>query len=183
MLVNGKTAIDAAATLASDLAALDRAAVGAVALGCHFQTRIGRSIFLTLISPPSWKRTSIRLPTLSLTIDETQISTRLGERLQARGNIDAITINVVAFNNNVAKIDTDSQHDGTLRCALVRRPGAGTLHRKCTAHGVDHTTKLGDDAIANELHNAAIMGGDCRVENGFPVPFQRGQRARLVGSH
>jgi hypothetical protein len=73
MLVNGKTAIDAAATLASGLAALDRAAVAVIAPGCHFQTLIGRSIFLTLISPLSWKRTSIRLPTLSLTIDETQI--------------------------------------------------------------------------------------------------------------
>jgi hypothetical protein len=42
--------------------------------------------------------------------------------------------------------------------------------------GVDDTAKLGDDAIANELHNAAVMGGDCRLEDGFPVPFQGGQR-------
>ena len=56
MLVNGKTPIDAAATLASGLAALDRAAVAVIAPGCHFQTLIGRSIFLTLISPLSWKR-------------------------------------------------------------------------------------------------------------------------------
>jgi hypothetical protein len=48
MLVNGSTAIDAVATFGCGLAALDRAAVGVVALGCHFQTRIGRSIFLTL---------------------------------------------------------------------------------------------------------------------------------------
>src|SRR6516164_4838624 len=73
ILVNGKTAIDAAAPFAPGLAGLDWAAVAVDAPGCHFQTRIGRSIFLTLISPPSWKRTSIRLPTLSLTIDETQI--------------------------------------------------------------------------------------------------------------
>jgi hypothetical protein len=46
-----------------------------------------------------------------------------------------------------------------------------------------HTAKLGDDAIANELHNAAIMGGDCRLEDGFPMPFQSGQRARLVSPH
>jgi len=45
MLVNGKTAIDAAATLASGLAALDRAVLGVVAPGCHFQTRIGRRYF------------------------------------------------------------------------------------------------------------------------------------------
>jgi hypothetical protein len=37
MLVNGKTAIDAAATFGSGFAVLDRAAVGVVALGCHFQ--------------------------------------------------------------------------------------------------------------------------------------------------
>jgi len=47
MLVNGKTAIDAVSLFGSGLAALDRAAVGIVALGRHFQTRIGRSIFLT----------------------------------------------------------------------------------------------------------------------------------------
>jgi hypothetical protein len=51
MLVNGRTAIDAAATLAPGLPALNRAVLGVGAPGCHFQTRIGRSIFLTLISP------------------------------------------------------------------------------------------------------------------------------------
>ena len=66
--------------------------------------------------------------------------TRLGElRLQACGNIDAITIDVVAFDNNIAKVDTDSQHDGWLRCALVRRRGAGfaagcPLGEFCFAH-------------------------------------------------
>src|SRR6516164_3553976 len=54
MLVKGKTAIDTAG-VGCGVAALDRTAAGIVAPGCHFQTRIGRSIFLTLISPPSWK--------------------------------------------------------------------------------------------------------------------------------
>jgi len=53
MLVNGSAAIDAVATFGCGLAALVRA-LGFVALGCHFQIRIGRSIFLTLMSPPSW---------------------------------------------------------------------------------------------------------------------------------
>jgi hypothetical protein len=57
------------------------------------------------------------------------------------------------------------------------------LHRKCTAHRIDHATKLGDYAISDQLHNAAIIGGDCRVEDGFPVTFQSGQCARLAGSH
>ena len=73
MLVNGKTAIDGVSTLGVELAALDRLVAKSVLPGCHFQTRIGRSIFFTVMSPPSKKRTSIRLPTLSLTIEETQI--------------------------------------------------------------------------------------------------------------
>jgi hypothetical protein len=52
-------------------------------------------------------------------------STRLCERLQARGNIDAIPIDVVAFDNDIAKIYTDSQHDDWLRRALIRRRGIG----------------------------------------------------------
>src|SRR5262249_284647 len=59
MLVNGKTAIDAVATLGKGLSILDLVASD-VARGCHFQIRIGRLIFLTVMSPASWKRTSIR---------------------------------------------------------------------------------------------------------------------------
>src|ERR1700745_2069093 len=72
MLVNGKTAIDAVATLGKGLSFLDLVTSG-VAPGCHFQIRIGRLIFLTVMSPASWNRTSIRLPMLSLTIEETQM--------------------------------------------------------------------------------------------------------------
>src|SRR4029077_19136353 len=72
ILANGKTAIEGASTLGVGSVALDRTAASNL-LGCHFQTRIGRSMFFTLTSPPSWKRTSILLPTLSLTIEETQI--------------------------------------------------------------------------------------------------------------
>ena len=71
-LVNGRTAIDAVTTLGEGLSILDWVAPG-VARGCHFQIRIGRLIFLTVVSPASWKWTSIRLPMLSLTIEETQM--------------------------------------------------------------------------------------------------------------
>jgi len=55
-------------------------------------------------------------------------STGLGERLQARGNIDAIPIDVVAFDNDVAKINTDSQHDDFVRRTLIWRRNTGALH-------------------------------------------------------
>jgi len=76
ILTNGKIATDALVVRGAGLAALDRCPFMAVARaerGCQRQIRIGRSIFLTLISPPSWKRASIRLLMLSLTIEEMQM--------------------------------------------------------------------------------------------------------------
>ena len=69
------------------------------------------------------------------------------------------------------------------RSALIRRVRAGALHRKGAVHGIDHAAELDDGAIADQLHDAAVVGGDRRVEDGFPVPLQSGQRARLVGPH
>src|ERR1700745_2163722 len=73
MLVNGKTAIDGVSTLGVELAGLDRLVAKSVLPECDSQPRSGASIFFTVMSPPSEKRTSILLPTLSLTIEETQI--------------------------------------------------------------------------------------------------------------
>src|SRR6516162_11427062 len=84
MLVNGKTAIDAVATLGKGLSILDLVASD-VARRCHFQIRIGRLIFLTVMSPASWKRTLIRLPTLSLTIEETPVAAHNGRIVKLIG--------------------------------------------------------------------------------------------------
>jgi hypothetical protein len=55
MLVNGRTAIDAVA-LGNDLSALSPFPLltSGLAPGRHFQTRMGRSIFFTVMSPVSW---------------------------------------------------------------------------------------------------------------------------------
>ena len=110
-------------------------------------------------------------------------STGLGERLQSRGDVDAIAINVLAFDNDVAKIDADSQHDDPLRRAFIRRRGTAALHRKRAVYGIDHAAELDDGAIADQLHDAAVVGGDGWVEDGLSVPLQSSQSARLVGSH
>src|ERR1700736_4452283 len=109
--------------------------------------------------------------------------TGLGEGFQSRGDVDAIAINVLAFDNDIAKIDTDSQHDDRLRRALIRRRGAGALHRKRTIYSIDHAAELDDGAIADQLHDAAVVGGDRWVEDGLSVPLQSSQRARLIGRH
>ena len=107
----------------------------------------------------------------------------LGERLQARRDVDAIAIDVVVFNDDIAEIDADSEHDGRLARACIRQRGAGALHRKRAVYSIDHAAELDDGAIADQLHDAAVVGGDGRVEDGLSVPLQSSQRARLVGSH
>ena len=106
---------------APDLAALDRAWRAVVAPGCHFQTRIGRSIFLTADFAAILEANVD--PIADAFVDDRGDAdpAGLGERFQAGGDIDAIAVNVVAFDDDVAEIDADPQHDGRLRGALIRR--------------------------------------------------------------
>ena len=45
----------------------------------------------------------------------------LGQRFQPRGNVDAIAVDVVALNDDIAEIDADPQHDFRLAQRFVRR--------------------------------------------------------------
>ena len=53
--------------------------------------------------------------------------TGLGARLQARRDVDAVAVKVVVFNDDIAKIDADSEHDGRLARVCLRQRGAGAL--------------------------------------------------------
>jgi hypothetical protein len=107
MFANGKTAIDAVATLGKGLSILDLVTSG-VAPGCHFQIRIGRLIFLTAMSPAPRKRTSIRLPMLSLTIEETQMPP---------GSANSSSRAAI----HITEIDSDPQYDLRLAQHFIRR--------------------------------------------------------------
>ena len=55
-------------------------------------------------------------------------SAGLGKRLQSRRNVDAIAIDVVVFNNDIAEIDADSDHDGR----LMRFASGDEAPERCT---------------------------------------------------
>src|ERR1700683_5400338 len=40
----------------------------------------------------------------------------LGERLEPRGNVDAVAVNVLTLDDDIAKVDADAKHDRR-RCA------------------------------------------------------------------
>jgi hypothetical protein len=107
--------------------------------------------------------------------------TWLGQRLQARGDVDAIAVEVVLFKDDIAEIDADSEHDGRLARGCIRQRRAGALHRKGAVYGIDHAAELDDGTVADQLYDAAVVGGDGWIEDGLSVPLQSSQRARLIG--
>ena len=106
---------------------------------------------------------------------------RLGERFEACGNIDAIAVDVVAFDDHVAEIDADPQHDGSVAQRFDPAPGA----ERCTerAQFTASTTLPNSTMVPSPISFtiAAVVDGNGRIKDGFAVPLQSGQRARLVG--
>jgi hypothetical protein len=107
----------------------------------------------------------------------------LSERLQSRGDVDTIAIDVVVFDDDIAEVNADSEHDGRLARAWNRQRGAGALHCKRAIYSIDYAAELDDRAITDQLHDAAVVNDDGWVEDGLSVPFQSAQRARFVGFH
>ena len=185
MLVNGRMAIDAVTGFGSGLAAdFGAGAVAVVAMfGCQRQILIGRSIFLTLTSPPSWNCNVD--PVADALVDDRgdADAARFGDRLQSGSDVHAVAIDIVGFDNDVAEVDADAQDDNRRRAVLVRRQSSRALNRERAIDRVDDARELDDRAIADQLHDAAVVSGDCRIEHGFAMPLQGGQRAGLVRSH
>ena len=109
--------------------------------------------------------------------------TRLGEGFKSGCNVDTIAVDVVVFDDDIAEIDTDTEQDGWLVRGRIWQRGTGALHRKRAVDGIDHAAELDDGAIADQLDDAAVVGGDGWVEDGLSVALQRSQCARLIGSH
>ena len=107
----------------------------------------------------------------------------LGERLEPRSDVNAVAVDIVPFDNNVAKIDADAQHDRR-RCAVrIGRQGGRALYGERAVYGIDDTAELDNGAVTDQFYNPAVMGGNGGVENDLTVPLQGTEGAGLIGSH
>jgi hypothetical protein len=90
---------------------------------------------------------------------------RLGDALQPRGDIDAVAHEIaVALLDDVADMDSDSELDATVLGHAGVALNEACLHLDGAAHCVHDAAELYDATIAGALDYAAMMGGDCRVE-------------------
>ena len=81
----------------------------------------------------------------------------LGQALQPRRDVDAVAVNVVALDDDVAEVDADPE----LGCAGPRpdRHCAGhvSLDLDRALHGVDYAGELDQRAIAHQLDDASVV--------------------------
>src|SRR6202007_3125695 len=86
--------------------------------------------------------------------------TRLSQRFEPGGNVDAIAEDVAILDDDVTDIDAHAKFDAALcRCRGV----AGEhlpLHLDRTAHRVDDAGELDKQAVARRLDDATAMLGD-----------------------
>ncbi len=103
----------------------------------------------------------------------------LGERLEARGDIDAVAEDVAILDDNVADIDADAELD-----AVVRYAGVALGHRLLpvgrAAQRVDDAGEFDEEAVAGGFDDAAAMFGDRRVDQRRAERFQAIEGALLV---
>jgi len=105
------------------------------------------------------------------------------QSLQARGNVDAVAVDVVAVDDDVADVDADavddSALDGDLRVIFLDRG----LQLDGEKHRVDHAGEFHQRAIAHQFDGAAAIGPGPRLDELRAVGFQGRQGAALVGAH
>ena len=78
---------------------------------------------------------------------------RLRQRLEPGRDVDAITVDVVALDDDVAEIDADPQGHDRAGFGLGRR----LLDGDGAGHGIDHAAELDEGPVAHQLDDPAIV--------------------------
>jgi hypothetical protein len=90
---------------------------------------------------------------------------RVANALQPRRDVDAVAHEVpVALLDDITEVNADPKFDALVRRDTCVALDHGVLHFDCAAHRVDYAAKLDDAAVAGALDDAAMMHGDCGID-------------------
>src|ERR1035437_858241 len=110
----------------------------------------------------------------------------VGQRLQARRHIDAVSENVIAVENDVADIDADAEFDAEFDALVRRCRGVALCHAALdidrATDGIDHAHELHEHSIARRFDGSAAMFGDLGIDEFLTVPLELAPRAFLIGA-
>jgi hypothetical protein len=105
------------------------------------------------------------------------------ERLQSRRDVHAFAINVIAFDDDIAKVNADpvlkALRSGALLCSTRRR----LLDGQCAFDGRNNAAEFDQRTVTHELDNAPTASSDAGIEDLASIDLQPFERAGLVGLH
>src|SRR5207237_10632560 len=91
-------------------------------------------------------------------------SPRFCHRLQPRGDIDAVAMNVVAINDDVADVDANTKVKTLMGRSSCITLGHATLHVDRTAHRIDNAREFQQQTITGCLDYPAAILVDLGVD-------------------
>ena len=86
------------------------------------------------------------------------------QRFEPSGDIDPVTMNVVAVDDDVAKIDADAPFDAAIRRHRAVAIGHPALPFGRTTQGIDDAGEFNEQPIAGRFDDPAAMFGDLRID-------------------
>src|SRR6516164_2179755 len=103
--------------------------------------------------------------------------TGIGQGFDPRRNIDPVSINVVALDDDIAKVDPDAKLEPLTnrdtRVALCH----AALHLDCAADRIDDARKFHQYAVTGRLDDSAAVLGDLGIDKGASVRHQSFERS------
>jgi hypothetical protein len=107
----------------------------------------------------------------------------LRQLLQARRDVDAFAVAILAFNDHIAEIDTDAYKNAAFLWDVTVALDQAALKDDSAFHGLDDACELSQQAVAHQLENAAVMSLDFGFEQFFAVRANALECASLILLH
>src|SRR5262249_22295523 len=108
---------------------------------------------------------------------------RLGDALQPRRDVDAVAVDILAFNDDVAKVDANPEFDAAAFGRGTVALNHARLDGDCTAHGLDRASEGHQQPIAGPLNDAATVSSDQGSDAPAGMRNEPTKRALLVVAH
>jgi hypothetical protein len=107
----------------------------------------------------------------------------IGQGFDACGDVDAVTVEVVALDDHIAEIDADAQFDAAVHPNTGVALGHRLLHRDRAAHRIDDAGKFDQQPVAGGLDDAAPVLGDFRIQELAAQRLEAFERAFFIRPH
>jgi hypothetical protein len=95
-------------------------------------------------------------------------------------DVHTIAVNVVALNDDVSEIDTDSEHEPLIGGQSGVLRGLGTLNLDGAPQSVHYTVKLDQHPITHGLNDTPMVAGDLSLKDVAEISVEARPRPFLV---